>query len=116
MNPIRSLVLFLAVLTLPTLVGLDRALAEHGVHDQAGLFSATAVRQADQTINQIYARFHKDVLVETFATIPSASKSQYEQDREAFFNSFLQQRARDARVNGVYMLLMKEPPPHNLRI
>ena len=116
MNPIRSLALVLAVLILPGLAGFDRALAEHGVHDQAGLFSSAAVRQAGQTINQIYGQFHKDILVETFAAVPIRLQNSVQQDRDAFFNSFLQQRARDARVDGVYMLLMKEPPPHNLRI
>src|SRR5262249_14817040 len=83
---------------------------------QGGLFSSSAVRQAEQQINHIYNRFNKDVFVETFTGIPASRQAEYERNRETFFNTLLQERATEHRVNGVYVMVVKEGPPQGLRV
>jgi len=116
MNWNRPVSLVLVALVLPAMIGRDQALASHGVRDQAGLFSSAATQQAEKGINQIYNQFRKELLVEAFAGVPAGRVTDYERDRESFFTSFLQERAREARVDGVYLMILKEAPPHNFRI
>ena len=86
------------------------------VRDTAGLFSSAAIKQADETVRNIQREFRKDLLVETFAGVPENRKEDYNRNREDFFTSFVQERAREARLDGIYVLIMKEPPPHRLHI
>jgi len=86
------------------------------VRDHAGLFSPAAVRQADDAIRNIRREFQKDLLVETFAGVPEGRTADYTQNREQFFADFVRERAQASRVDGIYVLMMKEQPPHRLRI
>lgn len=86
------------------------------VRDQAGLFSPAAIKQADDTIRVMQRDFRKELLIETFPGVPDNRKADYERNREQFFAEFLRERAQSAGVDGVYLLLMKERPPHTLRI
>ena len=86
------------------------------VRDNAGLFSAPAVKQADETIRNIQKNFRKELLVETFASVPESRTNDYARNREDFFASFVRERAQEARLDGIYVLVMKEPPPHRFRI
>ena len=86
------------------------------VRDSAGLFSASAVKQADDSVRRIQRDFRKDLLVETFPGVPESRTQDYQQSREKFFSSFVVERAEAARIDGIYVLIMKEPPPHRYRI
>src|SRR6185436_5742106 len=86
------------------------------VRDNAGLFSPAAVKQADETIRNIQRDFRKELLVETFASVPDSGKDEYARNREEFFANFVRERAQAARLDGIYVLVMKEPPPHRFRI
>ena len=86
------------------------------VRDNAGLFSTAAVKQADETIRNIQRDFRKDLLVETFAGVPESRTNDYARNREEFFASLVRERAQAARLDGIYVLVMKEPPPHRFRI
>ena len=86
------------------------------VRDNAGIFSATAVKQADETIRNLQRDFRKELLVETFAGVPETRTNDYVRNREEFFTSFVRERAQAARLDGIYVLVMKEPPPHRYRI
>jgi uncharacterized protein len=86
------------------------------VRDNAGLFSTTAVKQADEAIRNIQRDFRKDLLVETFAGVPENRTNDYARNREEFFASLVRERAQAARLDGIYVLVMKEPPPHRIRI
>ena len=86
------------------------------VRDTAGLFSASAIKQADETIRGIQREFRKDLLVETFAGVPENRKEDYARSRDEFFASFVRERAKEARLDGIYVLIMKELPPHRLHI
>ena len=86
------------------------------VRDNAGIFSAPAVKQADEAIRNLQRDFRKELLVETFAAVPDSRTNDYARSREEFFTSFVRERAQAARLDGIYVLVMKEPPPHRYRI
>jgi uncharacterized protein len=110
----NNLLLLLAPLLLLTAAAPARA-ASNGIRDDAHFFSAGAVSQAQQTIDQIERRHGKDVLVETLATVPDDQKAQLEQAgndqraRESFFSQWANSRARSQGVNGIYLLISKDP-------
>ncbi len=86
------------------------------VRDNAGIFSAAAVKQADEVIRNLQRDVRKELLVETFAAVPDSRTNDYARGREEFFTSFVRERAQAARLDGIYVLVMKEPPPHRYRI
>jgi len=103
---------FLIGLTIPlTLLGGGAAsAASNGVRDEAHFFTKDAIDQADRIIQQIDQRFHKDVLVETLPSIPEELLGQYDpQNRDSFFRQWAERRAQQQGVNGVYILITRDP-------
>lgn len=96
--------------------GLQPLTAQAEVRDEAAVFSSAAVRDAEKVIRELRTKFRKDVLVETFAGIPESRREAYARDRELFFSDLVRDRARAAKLDGIYILVMKEPPPHRFRI
>ncbi len=84
-----------------------------GVRDHAGFFSETAKTTAGRTISDIEKNLKKDVLIETFAEVPADVKKGIDlADKAAvgaMFEKWTLQQARQLKVNGVYVLLTKEP-------
>jgi uncharacterized membrane protein YgcG len=83
------------------------------VKDDGGFFSPDAVKRADQEIKEIKQRFNKDLVVETYATVPANKVEQVKKlDRNArrkFFADWVDQRARDQGVDGIVVLICKDP-------
>ena len=96
---------------LALLVGVSRApAASFGVRDNAHFFSADAIKQAEQSIQQIQQRHNKDLLIETFPAVPDELRDRLaQQGKDAFFSSWTKQRAAQQGVNGVYVLIVKSP-------
>jgi hypothetical protein len=99
------------------------ARAADGVEDGAGLFSRAARIKADDAIEDIHRRTHKDILIETVRKLPEARLKEYRAlktpaDRARFFQSLAEERARRADVDGVCVLLCRAPaeeePRHGL--
>src|SRR6476660_6744325 len=81
---------------------------EPQVRDDAGFFSRQAIDQANDIIKQIKQVHGKDVMVETFATIPSDMQAQYDPaNKDQFFENWLTSRAKELGVNSVYVLICK---------
>jgi uncharacterized membrane protein YgcG len=100
----------LALLPAGWLLSASPALAApFGVKDEAGLFSADAVRQAEEKIQTLHRRARQDLLIETIAAVPADKTRQLKSDRALFFASWAQQRAEEAGVNGAYVLICAEP-------
>jgi uncharacterized protein len=110
MNRILTSFLWL-IAPLAMLLGVARApAASFGVRDNAHFFSADAIKQAEQSIQQIQQRHHKDLLVETFPAVPDDLRARLTQEgKEAFFSGWTNQRAIQQGVNGVYILIVKDP-------
>lgn len=84
-----------------------------GIQDNAGFFSENAKSDAGRNIRELQRTVNKDVCVETFAEIPADVRQGVNlQDKAAMnrlFDQWAVKRAREQSVNGVYMLLVKQP-------
>src|SRR5579871_2418373 len=106
----------LALLLLGALSPGRSAAAAPEVKDNAHLFSDKAVREANDIIKEVAERTHRDVVVETYATIPPEKQGEYNRipkdDKAAhnrFFVNWLEERARAVKANGVFILICKKP-------
>jgi len=82
------------------------------VEDDGGFFSEKAKQKADEEIAQIKKRFDKDLLIETFSKAPdSISKVNLKdaKEKDEFFLKWAKDRASNADVRGVYVLICKQP-------
>ena len=52
----------------------------HEVWDQAHFFKPETIVQVDQILADIHEKYHKDLMIETFASIPDDFKTKYQQD------------------------------------
>lgn len=107
----RSFFLAVAALSLagPSTVRAGTA----GIHDNAAFFSDRAKADAAFNIAELQTKQRKDVCLETFKEIPAdVLKGANVQDKDAVakaLNVWATQRAKEQSVNGVYILLVKEP-------
>lgn len=103
--------IFLLLGTIPLLAADDTA--NHSVAkvtDHAKIFTPEAVEQANKVIEQIREAHHKDLVIETFASLPEDLKDEYSPENAAqFFQKWMNQRARELKVNGVYVLISIAP-------
>ena len=87
--------------------------AAAGIQDDGAFFSEFAKVNATGTINDVATRLHKDIAVQTFAAVPEDMKSAVLQPDKAAtnrgFSKWAEQLARTKGVNGVFILLVKQP-------
>jgi uncharacterized membrane protein YgcG len=83
------------------------------IKDAAKFFSPEAVAKADKEIREIARKYDRDLLIETFSGVPGGQtervKALSAPEREKFFANWAADRAEEAVVNGVYILVCKEP-------
>ncbi|NBT62889.1 MAG: TPM domain-containing protein, partial [Planctomycetia bacterium] len=83
------------------------------VKDPAGFFSENAKSEANRRILDIEKRFKHDLVIETFLSIPDDVKKGVDlKDKPAanrMYDQWARKQASSLRVNGVYILLTKEP-------
>jgi uncharacterized membrane protein YgcG len=81
-----------------------------GIQDAAGFFSHEAIAAAEQQIATIHQQFGKDLRVETYARIPPDRADQYAPEkRTEFFATWAYQRAKALGLDGVIVLICKDP-------
>lgn len=84
------------------------------VEDEGKFFSPDAVKKANEQIRELARQYDKDLLVETYATVPADQvekvKAMSREERIKFFHEWAADRIKTAVVNGVYVLICKEPP------
>lgn len=84
-----------------------------GVRDSGDFFSEAAIKEATRTISEIETKFRKDLVVETFPDIPEETKRGVDLSDKRALNKMFEQwtvkEAKQSRVNGVYILISKEP-------
>lgn len=113
MTRLLKLPIYLA--TFATLMGgvLTARAGTSGIHDNAGFFSEGAKADATSNINDVQRKLKKDVCVETFAEIPADLRQGINLQDKAAVNRVCDQwavkRAKELMVNGVYVLLVKQP-------
>jgi hypothetical protein len=83
------------------------------IRDGGKFFSAEAIKKANKEIHEIAKKYDRDLLIETFATIPGEQaervKSLSREERAKFFHNWAMDRADSAVVHGVYILVCREP-------
>lgn len=101
----------LALVTLGTLAPAGPGVAPAPrVSDGAGMFGDMAVAEADDIIRHVREAFGRDVMVETFAEVPSELKADLDRDgKEKFFDDWLNCRAKALGVHGVFVLIVRNP-------
>jgi hypothetical protein len=99
--PVISLMALLALL-LP--VG-----ARADVRDNANIFTKQAVDDADHDMKRIEKEHGKQLVIETFASIPDDQKAGQQADPDGFFKKWMATRAKELKVNGVYVLICMDP-------
>jgi uncharacterized membrane protein YgcG len=101
-----------ALLGLLSIVGPAQALTAE-VRDQAGFFKPETVARANEVIKEIKQKYRKDLVVETFRHVPEGKeKEATSSDRKVkarFFADWAIRRARQEGVNGIYVLITREP-------
>ena len=102
------------VFVMASLIGTSVSQAGVGaIRDSAEFFSEAAKSKAQQSISKIEQQFKKDLVIETFTEIPDELKQGVDlTDRVArnkLFEQWAVKQAKQERVNGVYILLSREP-------
>jgi hypothetical protein len=92
----------LAMLFLPAALRAD-------VNDNANIFSKQAVDDANRDMRKMKQTHNKEFVVETFAAIPDDQKDAYAQNKQTFFRTWMASRAKQLKVNGVYVLICMDP-------
>jgi uncharacterized membrane protein YgcG len=83
------------------------------VVDEGGFFSPNAVATANQQLSQIKQQHGLDLRIETYPSIPSELRSQYDPQRRAqFFSAWGYQRAKAAGMTGGAIVLITRDPSY----
>lgn len=103
------------LLALLALSFASSAIAAPGVTDDAKFFTPETVQKVNGDLKLIEKDFGKELVIETFATVPESMKADYEAakddklKRAEFFAKWLGERAHELKVNGVYVLVSRDP-------
>jgi uncharacterized membrane protein YgcG len=98
------IIVALASLARPTIAGI------YQVWDEAHFFKPETVVQVDQILAEIHEKFHKDLMIETFASIPDDFKQKYQQDgKEKFFKNWANSEGAALQLNGMIILVCGDP-------
>ncbi len=103
-----------ALVAIPLVLGGGLAHAANAVvRDQAGFFSESAKSAASRVISDIQTTLKRDMVVETFREIPAEVRRGVDLQNKAAVNQVFEtwsvDRARELGVQGVYVLLTREP-------
>lgn len=84
-----------------------------GIHDGGAFFSEQAKTEASRVIGDTERTLKKDIVIETFPEIPAEVKNSADLSDNAaankFFVQWAERQAKRQSVNGVYILLVKQP-------
>jgi uncharacterized membrane protein YgcG len=90
------------------------------VQDGGGFFKPETIAKANDALAEMGKKHNKDLLIETYATVPAdkveAVKGMDKEARTSFFQEWANSRARRRRVNGVYVLISKDPAHIQLEV
>lgn len=94
--------------------GTAAALDKPEVRTEEGFFQPETIEKANTIIRSLKEEFGKDLVVETFASVPEHDvklvKSMTARRMARHFQEWAQERGEMLGVDGVYILLCKQPP------
>ena len=95
-------------------IALGAPLSRAGVHqvwDQAHFVSQQTIDQVDAILDDIHQRFGKDLMIETFASIPDDLKPNLQKDgKDHFYQTWTRSEADQLGVNAIMILITGDPP------
>lgn len=104
---------FTKIALLVGLLAAPLAVQAADVLDSAEFFSADAIAKANTTIREIKSKFGHDIRIETYATVPSEKvqtvSKMSAKERDAFYASWLRERAEATQSRGIFILITKHP-------
>jgi uncharacterized membrane protein YgcG len=78
--------------------------------DDGKFFKAAVVEKANQKIREIYEKYKKDVVIETLANLSAEQiKAAKDEGTKKFFDKYAFERAKALGLNGIYVVICKEP-------
>jgi len=84
-----------------------------GVRDNGDFFSEPAKKEATRKISEIETQFKKELVIETFTSIPEEIKRGVDLADKPALNKMFEQwtvkEARQQKINGIYILISREP-------
>lgn len=87
--------------------------ASAGIHlawDEAHFVKHQTIDQIDQVLQEIHDRSGKDLMIETFASIPDDLKPNLQKDgKDRFYTTWARSEAYQLGVNGVIILITGDP-------
>ena len=84
--------------------------ADGAIADGGQFFSPEALSEAGDIIRSIQSLYDRDVRVETYPEVPPHLRGDLERDgREKFYDDWLNRRARQMNVQGVFVLVTRTP-------
>lgn len=103
-----------AILAVPLLLAGTLAQgASTGIRDEAGFFSESAKSAATRMISEIATSQKRDLVIETYREIPAEARKGVDlKDKGAVkrvFETWSVDRARELGVQGIYVVLTREP-------
>lgn len=103
-----------ALLAIPLLLlGAPAQAANATVRDQAGFFSESAQSTTTRILSEIEKSLKRDLVIETYREIPAEARKGLDlQDKAAVnrvFETWSVQRARELGVQGIYVVMTREP-------
>jgi uncharacterized membrane protein YgcG len=109
---VRNLVTTVGLAILMLMIAGKPALAgEHQVWDEAHFLKLQTVDQVDKILGDIHAHFGKDLMIETFASIPDDLKPNLEKDgKDKFFEGWSVSEGQELQINGLLILITGVPP------
>lgn len=82
----------------------------HQVWDEAHLFKAETLLDVDPILQEIDARYYKDLMIETFPSIPDDLKSAHsQQDATKFHEGWSIVEGNALKVNGILVIITAQP-------
>ncbi|MGH7193308.1 MAG: TPM domain-containing protein [Candidatus Saccharimonadales bacterium] len=83
----------------------------HQVWDEAHFLKEPTIEHVDDILDEIHTEFHKDLMIETFASIPDDLKPHLQREgKDKFYEHWSVIEGGDLAVNGVTVLITGEPP------
>lgn len=83
------------------------------IRDQGKFFSPEAIKTANRKISELESKYHHQIHLETYAVVPSDKAAAVAQmkhaERDAFFRSWIVDRAKATNARGLFVLICKEP-------
>jgi hypothetical protein len=84
------------------------------IKDDGKFFAKETLEKANKKIRELYQKYKKDVVIETFESLPEEQQKKFDglkddAAKDRFFVELAQKRSQELGVNGLYIVIYKKP-------